>query len=180
MLLYVQRPEDAMRNRLKIAVCTVLTTAILVEPVLFAAVRGNKSMYAGGTLTAYKPGQKGTLEVTEAGLVFTPEKGAPTTIPFDAITAMDYGEHVGRRVAAAILVAWPLLFSHKKRHYLTVYFNNDTKMAAEQRGELAKDPKMTPKGDVAGFEVNKGEYANLISVLQAKTGLTVRIEEVKR
>jgi hypothetical protein len=169
-----------MRNRVKRVVCMLLTSAILIEPILFAAVRGNASTYAGGTLTAYKVGDKGTLETSDAGLVFTPDKGTSTTIPYDAITAMDYGEHVGRRVAAAILVAWPLLFSHKKRHYLTVYLNNDPKMAAEQRAELAKDPKASPKGDVAAFEVNKHDYATLMSVLQAKTGLTVRMEEVKR
>ena len=82
--------------------------------------------------------------------------------------------------------AWPswwhgrCSFSHKKRHYLTIYYNSDPKAAEEQRQELKKDPKATPKGDVAGFEVSKADYASDISILQAKTGLTVQEEAVAR
>ncbi|MGD1157521.1 MAG: hypothetical protein ABSA41_17075 [Terriglobia bacterium] len=169
-----------MHNRVKRVICILLTWAILIEPILFAAVRGHASMYVGGTLTAYKVGDKGRLEASNSGLVFTPDKGTSTTIPYDAITAMDYGEHVGRRVGVAIATGTIAFLSHKKRHYLTIYLNNDPKVAAEQRAELAKDPKASPKGDVAAFEVNKHDYATLMSVLQAKTGLTVRMEEVKR
>ena len=36
-------------------------------------------------------------------------------------------------------MAWPLLFSHKKRHYLTFYFNRDEGKAGEEREKIAKD-----------------------------------------
>jgi hypothetical protein len=95
---------------------------------------------------------------------------------------MDYGEHVGRRVGSTIalgvttlgLMALPMLFSKKKRHYLTIYLNNHPKAAAEERDRLAKDPKAAAKGDVAAFEINKHGYAELISILQAKTGGAVQ------
>lgn len=152
-----------------------------MEPVLIAAVRGHKSMYATGTLASLKPGEKGLLETADAGLVFTPGHGASAvTIPYDTISAMDYGEHAGRRVGSAIAlgvmtdgVGALILLSKKKRHYLTFYINNNPKLAAEERVRLAKDPGAVAKGDVAAFEINKHDYDDMISILQAKTGVAV-------
>jgi hypothetical protein len=129
-------------------------------------------MYSAGTLTTCKLGQMGTLEPSNTAVVFTPEGGgAPISISYDSIIAMDYGEHV---------IALPMLLSKKKRHYLTFYFNADSKAAAAQREELAKNPNAVPKGEVAAFEINKSDYADTISILQAKTGLKVREEAAKR
>ena len=122
-------------------------------------------------------------------MVFTPDsKGTPITIPYNTITGMDYGEHAGRRVGSTIalgattlgVLALPMLLSKKKRHYLTLYFNADPQTAAAQRDELAKNANAAPKGDVAAFEVNKNDYADMISIFQAKTGLKVREEAEKR
>jgi hypothetical protein len=146
-------------------------------------------MFASGTLTTCKPGDMRTLESRDNALVFTPEsKGAAINIPYHSITAMDYGEHAGRRVGSTIalgvttlgIMALPMLFSKKKRHYLTVYLSSDPTVAAQQREELAKNPTAAPKGDVAAFEVNKHDYADMISILQAKTGLKVQEEQAKR
>jgi hypothetical protein len=146
-----------------------------------AGVRGDSSRYVAGTVTSCKAGQIGSLELGDQAIVFTANKDcSPITILYQSISAMDYGEHVGRRVGLAIAVAWPLIFSHKKRHYLTIYFNADPRVATEQRDALAKDSKASPKGDMAAFEVSKNVYASEISILQAKTGVTVRKEEVAR
>jgi hypothetical protein len=169
--------------------CVLFACMFLAEPLLLAAVRGHKSMYAAGTLAALKPGEMGRLETSDTGVIFNPEKGAAAvTIPYDTITAMDYGEHAGRRVGSAIawgvttlgIMALPILLSKKKRHYLTLYINNDPKVAAQERDKLAKDAKAAPKGDVAAFEINKHDYAGLVSILQAKTGVAVQQEAVKR
>ncbi|MGH9396902.1 MAG: hypothetical protein ACRD18_08650 [Terriglobia bacterium] len=147
---------------------------------LLGAVRGHHSRYVGGTLARVKQGETGRLRTSDSGLIFESGKVTSVTIPYNEITAMDYGEHAGRRVGLAIAVAWPLLFSHKKRHYLTIYFTKNPQIAAQERAELAKDPKATAKGDVAAFEVNKHDYAELMSILQAKTGVAVQEEGVKR
>ncbi len=174
---------------MKRVLAVFLGWSLFVDPFAMAAVRGHKSMYATGTLTTCKPGQMGTLAPSDAALVFTPEgNGTAMTISYDSITAMDYGEHAGRRVGSTIalgvttlgVMALPMLFSKKKRHYLTVYLNADPKLAAQQREEMAKNPSAAPKGDVAAFQVNKHDYADMISVLQAKTGLKVQEEKTKR
>lgn len=161
----------------------ILAFAILLSSCvpLLSAVRGHHSRYIGGTLTGVKQGETGRLQTADSGLIFkSGNKVTSVTIPYAEITAMDYGEHAGRRVGLAIAVAWPLLFSHKKRHYLTIYFNKNQQIAAQERAELAKDPKATAKGDVAAFEVNKHDYAGLMSIIQAKTGVAVQEESVKR
>jgi hypothetical protein len=159
-------------------------TAILLLGGLFlsvlalAGVRGHSSVYVGGTLTTIQKGTSGHLDTGDKALAFSPDKGDDLQIPYTQITALDYGEHVGRRVGLAIAVAWPLLFSHKKRHYLTVYFNRDEAKATEEREKIAKDPSAAPAGDVAAFEVNKHDYADVTDALQAKTGLKVKLESV--
>jgi len=88
----------------------VLALLAFAEP-LIAGLRGHSSMYVAGTLTSCKAGDRGVLETGDQAITFTPEKGAGrVAIPYESITAMDYGEHVGRRVGLAIVVAWPLLF----------------------------------------------------------------------
>jgi hypothetical protein len=68
----------------------------------------------------------------------------------------------------------------KKRHYLTIYYNMDPKLAGAERAKLASDPKATAQGDVVVFEINKHDYANDLQELQAKTGVKVSLEEAKR
>src|SRR5208337_284990 len=92
-----------MEVEMRQLLCVFFACVFSVEPVLIAAVRGHKSMYVTGTLASLKPGEKGLLETADAGLVFTPGKRpSAVTIPYNTITAMDYGEHAGRRVGSAI------------------------------------------------------------------------------
>jgi hypothetical protein len=126
---------------------------------------------------------------TGDAIIFTSKDGKSTlSIPDSDVTAMEYGEHAGRRVGATIalgvttlgLAALPVLFSKKKRHYLTIYYNMDPKLAGAERAKLASDPKATAQGDVVVFEINKHDYANDLQELQAKTGVKVSLEEAKR
>jgi hypothetical protein len=90
---------------------------------------------------------------------------------------------VGSTIAVGVLtigmMALPIIFSKKKRHYLTFYISNDPQVAAQGRERLAKDPRAVAKGDVVAFEINKQTYADVISILQAKTGVAVQNEQVR-
>lgn len=167
-----------------------LAFAMLWPSLAMAAVRGHDSMYVGGT-AGVAQNTKGRMDVASPlGITFIAKDGGKVLldIPYDAVTTADYGEHAGRRVGATIalgvttlgLGALPVLFSKKKRHYLTIYFNKDPKIAAAEREAIAKDPNATAKGDVAIFEINKHDYADVISELEAKTGVKVQLEAEKR
>lgn len=170
---------------------SIVSVVTLLWPlVAVAAVRGHDSMYVGGTVGIAQK-TKGRLDVTSPiGITFTTKDGGQVllNIPYEQVTAAEYGEHAGRRVGATIalgittlgLGALPVLFSKKKRHYLTIYFNKDAKIATVERATLAKDPTATAKGDVAIFEVNKHDYANVITEIEAKTGIKVQLEAEKR
>ena len=159
-------------------VAWLIIAGIFASAPVMAAVRGHSSVYVGGTITSIDKGASGHIDTGDKAVVFSPNKSDDLQIPYTQITALDYGEHVGRRVGLGVVVAWPLLFSHKKRHYLTIYFNRDEAKAGEERDKLAKDATASPTGDVAAFEINKHDFADVMDVLQAKTGLKVKLEEV--
>lgn len=69
---------------------------------------------------------------SDTALTFTPKKTAAVTIPYAAITELEYGQKAGRRVAVAVLVSPLALFSKKRKHYLTVTYKDDS--GKEQAG----------------------------------------------
>src|SRR5206468_12123439 len=132
-----------MRQNLRRAVFTI-SAVLFVACVIRAGVRGHASVYVGGTLSGIEKGARGQLDTGDKALAFSPGKGDDFNIPYTQITAMDYGEHAGRRLAAALFVAWPLLVAHQKGHYLTVYLNRDEANASETPEQTAQDPNVAP------------------------------------
>jgi hypothetical protein len=89
-------------------------------------------------------------------------------IAYSQVTALSYGQHAGRRVGAAVAttvlvspIAGPfLVFSKKRRHYLTIEF-------LDEKG----------KSQGAVFLVGKGAIGTLLDDLEAKTGKKVQCED---
>lgn len=126
---------------------------------LLGAVRGNKAMYVGGSIAAIPEKQQGKLDVSgESSLVFAWGSGK-WEVPFKNVTKMEYGQKAGRRVGAAIAVTPLLLFSKKRKHYLTMQIKDEA-----------------GKGQAAVFELSKGTYQQTMATLEAKTGLKVERE----
>lgn len=122
-------------------VAALLVVATLAIAPL-GAVGSRKAEYVGGTISSITEAAEGLLDTTtEAQLIFTPErgKGPSVVIPYKAITGLEYGQKAGRRVGAAILVNPLLLFSKKRKHFLTIsYKDTDAKEQAVVL-ELGKD-----------------------------------------
>jgi hypothetical protein len=115
-------------------------------------------MYMGGT--AGLP-EKTDGELNVAGdeiLSFTSGKGN-IQIPYTQITSLEYGQKVGRRVGVAIAVTWVALFSKKRKHFLTIGY---------QDGDGKK------QGVV--FELAKGTVRTTLTTLEARTGKKVEYE----
>jgi len=136
-----------------------VVAAFAVAPL--GAVGSRKAEYVGGTLTAITEAAEGLLDTaTESQLVFTPErgKGPSIMIPYSAITELEYGQKAGRRVGAAILVNPLLLFSKKRKHFLTIsYKDKDAKDQAVVL-ELGKDIVRTTLTIVETRSGKKIEY----------------------
>lgn len=124
----------------------------------FAAVRGDEAMYVGGTLQVPEK-TEGRLDVTKDSTAsFLSKKGA-FDIPYAKIESMEYGQKVGRRVGAAVVVSPVLLLSKKRKHYLTMGFQDSA--GAKQS---------------AVFELSKGSLHPIIVALEKNSGKKVEFE----
>lgn len=123
------------------AIAAVLVAAFLAQSVVLA-VDGKKAEYIGGTITALPDKSEGRLDTAnETTLTFTPDKKeiTPLTISYDQITAIEYGQKAGRRVAVALLVSPLALFSKKRKHFLTLTYNDAAGKEQAAVLELGKD-----------------------------------------
>lgn len=129
---------------------------------------GKKAAYQGGTekekyFPASKKPVEGILDLEndkELQFKFTYQKQQNIyTIPYDQIIDMEYGQKVGRRVGAAVATAILLspiglflLFSKKRKHYITIGYNKDG------------------KEEVAVFELGKDIVRTTLPILEARSG----------
>lgn len=110
-----------------------------VMPVL--AVDGDGAQYLGGTLAIAEKAEGKLLTSSDSVVSFVPKKKNQNgiDIPYSNITELEYGQKAGRRVAVAVMISPLALFSKKRKHYLTITYNDAA--GKEQTGvfELGKD-----------------------------------------
>ena len=155
----------------KSSVSTIIVLVLLHHSLALGAVRGDKAAYRGGTISTIPQGTQGVLDLSDAKeLRFNYPKGA-YKVPYDRITSMEFGQKVGRRVGTTIalgattlgLAALPILFSKKKKHYLSVSFTNEDGSGGAMVLELAKSVVRTT-----------------LPTLEARTGKKVELEEATK
>src|SRR4051794_26878808 len=143
------------------AISILLVLTIGVES-LVAGIDSKSSMYIGGTVTMLKEGDLGTLVDKNTNVLFKLEKGdTQLQIPYDKVTGLSYGQHAGRRVGSTIALgvttlgigALPLLFSKKRRHYLTIEYTD-----------------ADGKGQAAIFEVGKDAVRTMLKTIEVRSG----------
>jgi len=137
----------------------MLLLGLMTAP-LPAAVRGDEALYVGGTISHLIPDKtEGKFDTSgETAAVFRSKKGE-VTIPYRQILTLEYGQKAGRRVGAAIVVSPVLLFSKKRKHYLTVGFNDDH---GKQQGAV--------------FELSKGSVRSVLTILETRSGKSIEYE----
>ncbi len=136
-----------------------LILCLIVETTVGAAVRGKAAMYVGGTIAGLAEKTEGKIELAESAAVFAAKGGPKVMIPYDKIQSLEYGQKAGRRVGMGIAISPLLLFSHKRRHFLTIGFVDE---GGKQQGAV--------------FELAKGTVRETLSVLENKSGKKVDYE----
>lgn len=153
---------------MKKAIVVLLVLCLFLETTAFCAVRGKSAKYVGGTVSMYKEKMDGKWDLEDEALVFTPKKKGldPLKIHYAKIDSLEYGQKVGRRVGGALagaMIVSPafllLLFSKKRKHYVTIGF---------------KDTEDKLQGAV--FELAKGIVPESLQTLETKSGKTVEYE----
>jgi hypothetical protein len=109
----------------------------------------------GGTLTTTVPEKtEGRLDLSqESAAKFIWKKGE-ALIPYDKVTSIEYGQKAGRRVGVAVMVSPIALFSKKRKHYLTLGFND---AAGKPQGVVIELGKNTVRPALATFETRTGK-----------------------
>jgi len=152
--------------------CLVLAVLLACEPAL-AGIPKDKAQYSGGTIAAIPVGIIGPLRTTDPqNLVFQWNRNGKNaagswSVPYKSSTSLAYGQHAGRRVGATIawgvttlgLAALPILFSKKRRHYLTIEYKDDKGQA-----------------QAAIFQVGKAAICPVLTVLEVRSGQKVQYE----
>lgn len=138
----------------------------LTTPSLTLAVSKGSAKYVGGTLVSIPEKAEGPVDLKgEVDLLFLPKKADPVTIPWNAITELEYGQKVARRWRSAILLSPWALLSKARKHFVTITF---------------KDAKGGDQAIVLEFD--KEDIRTTLAVLKARSGkeIITQDEEAKK
>jgi hypothetical protein len=142
-----------------------LIVSLTITTAAFAGVGSDKAVYRGGTIEA-KAGEEGMLDLKDAtSAVYRLNKKQAFTIPYSAVTSLEYGQKAGRRIGAAVattILVTPLglamLLSKKRKHIVTIAWSVDG------------------KNEAAVFEMGKDIIRPTLVTLEARTGKKVEYE----
>lgn len=134
------------------------------------------AQYVGGTVTTIPQEATGELITDDENILsFTWGKagqsgGGEWRIPYKHVNYLGYGQHAGRRVGTAMAlspavivtsgVAIPVMWSKKRRHYITLGFKDDQ-----------------DKTQSVIFLVGKKSIRTLPTILQVRTGVKLQYED---
>lgn len=149
---------------MKKTLALLVLTLFVCSSLAFALGRFEKAEYLKGAADQ-KNGEriKGTLAFDNASkqLSFVDPKGnAVLTVKYDSIKSLLYERTSKPRYAEGLLLAWPLLFTKSKKHYLTVQF---------------ADP--SGAGQFAIIHLDKSNYQAALAEAEAETGKQVQRTE---
>lgn len=127
---------------------------------LFAAGKGGRAEYVGGTLQDIPSGCDGVVQAVDSTYFVFYSKKSSWRVAYDKINLLEYGQKVDRRVIPAVLVSPLFLLSKKRQHFLTVGYED----------ESGKQQAMI-------FRVNKADVRAMLVSLEARTGRRVEFQD---
>ncbi|MFN7937718.1 MAG: hypothetical protein U0R19_30600 [Bryobacteraceae bacterium] len=116
--------------------------------------------YIGGTVDAFPGGTAGILKTSDKEYLILVTKKATMKVLYERVNLLEYGQQVSRRYALAILISPVLILSRKRKHFLTVGFQDDA-----------------GKQQAAVFTVDKDDIRTLLASLEARTGVRVEFQD---
>jgi hypothetical protein len=141
----------------RLFVCLLLVTSFA-----FAGIGSGDAMYVGGTISDLKEKTEGKPKLEDQSFVFEHHKKEKFEIPYAQINSLEYGQKAGRRLGMAIAISPLFIFSHKRKHFMTIGF---------------LDP--AGKQQAAVFELGKSAIGPTLRGLEAKTGKKVDYEDAE-
>jgi len=137
--------------------CILMVCLFALELPLYAGLGSDKAMYVGGTVSTLTEKSEGKIDAN----AFTFEcKAVKLSIPYDRFSSIEYGQKAGRRVGMAVAISPVLLFSKKRKHFVTIEFTDDAN-----------------KSQAAVFEIGKDLVRGTLAALEAKTGKKIEYQD---
>ena len=138
-------------------ILTVLTLLVLHIPTVQGASFAKSMLITTSDATGKTEKVNGILRVETDQVVFDAKKSGPIfSAPYSSVTKLVYERTKKPRYSAGLLLAWPLLFTKEKQHYITI----------------------EAEGKYAFVKVHKDHYRAAIAALEASSGMQVeRLEE---
>ncbi|MBM3811486.1 MAG: hypothetical protein FJW20_07600 [Acidimicrobiia bacterium] len=133
--------------------------AALCAGALQAKVTGEEVLYVGGTVPNLPEATEGGADIRNPDrFSFHSGKGG-FSFAYANVTSLEYGQKAGRRVGVAIVINVWALFSKKRKHFLTIGYNDD---------------EGKPQGVV--LEIAKGRAKTFITIIETRSGRKVEYE----
>ncbi len=145
---------------MKRTIALLLVCAFTFQVAAFARLGSDKTEYVGGTENQIKEGTEGKSSAKDEKTFVFEYAGGSLPIPYDQVNDLEYGQKAGRRIGLAIAISPWLLFSKKRKHFLTVGW---------------KDGQ--DKQHAAVFELGKSTIRTTIATLEARTGKKVDYQD---
>ena len=123
------------------------------------AREGAAAEYVGGTAEGVEAGG-GSIVVTHAQTFVFITRGRHLQIPFSRINLLEYGQKVDRRYLEAVIVSPLFLLSKKRRHFLTIGYEDEG--GAQQ---------------ALVFRIHKNQIRSVLVALEARTGRKVQFQD---
>lgn len=150
---------------MKKAVAVLLSMLFLFELPVWAGLGSKKTMYMGGTISTIKQGTEGNSSAADDKVfIFEYPTGkhevGKLAIPYDRVNDLEYGQKAGRRLGLAIAVTPWALLSKKRKHYLTIGYQDEN-----------------DKQQAAVFELGKDVIRVMLATLEARTGRKIDYQD---
>ena len=146
--------------RAKKAFALFLSILFVFDLLLWAGLGSDKTMYVGGTVNSIKQGAEGKSSAADEKTFVFQSKDGNLKIPYDRVNDLEYGQKAGRRLGVAIAVTPLALFSKKRRHYLTIGYQDEN-----------------DKQQAAVFELGKDVVRVTLASLEARTGRKIEYQD---
>jgi hypothetical protein len=175
MKLFTFHSDRGGKTMKKITILT-LVLCLVLSPTVLAGLNSKKAAYHGGStkekdfpgLTKAIEGNLNTADEKALKFEYTLNTESKMySIPYDQFIDIEYGQKAGRRVGAAIatgLLFLPvgvfMLFSKKRKHYVTIGYKDDQ-----------------GKEQVAVFELGKDIVRTTLPVLEARSGKKIEYQD---
>jgi hypothetical protein len=140
--------------------CKTLLIGALFLLAAAAGGIGVKTEFVGGTLPNVVPKSTGRLDLTGTETLKFSSAKFELEIAYRRVDSLEYGQHVSRRYAEAILLSPILLLSKSRKHFVTLGYED----TAGQHQALV-------------FRVDKGDIRSVLASLETRSGRKVVFQD---